>query len=173
MHHCHAVNVKVNSDLGPTQRGEPWEIAVQAPPARDPRASVGEILEQPTAHESKLVRHSQKQERALWRHMRTSSSGSRQRMVARFRLTGSWPQACRLPSVTRRKMAPPLRSAFLFALLGVTSLLWLTNSEAGPELKMVWGAIGLTSLIMLILVLLRLRRLGREGSASNPPKAPQ
>jgi len=75
--------------------------------------------------------------------------------------------------VTRRKMVPPQRWAFLFALLGVTSLLWITNSEAGPKLKMVWGAIGLTSLIMLILVLLRLRKLGREGSASNPPKAPQ
>ena len=59
--------------------------------------------------------------------------------------------------MTRPKVAPPLLSVFTFALLVVTSLLWLINPQSGPELKLVWGAIGAIALIGLIWALLKRR----------------
>lgn len=73
--------------------------------------------------------------------------------------TESWPPAGRLSPVTRRKVAPPPWSVFTFALLVVTSLVWLINPKAGPELKWAWGAIGGISLIGLIWAVLKRRKL--------------
>jgi len=67
--------------------------------------------------------------------------------------------ACRLSPVIRPKVPPPLWTVFLFALLVVTSLVWLINPKAGPELKWVWGAIGAISLIGLSWVVLKRRKL--------------